>query len=121
MQWCAEFCSDLVIFDNWNLCIDYLQIFENDELQIFQRNVALEIIGDKLISNLIGVLESDIPLLSPFCFVTIAIKISLLNKAFTMENLLSQLLTYIIASIQACENRSYIEENNQKQKLHRRK
>jgi hypothetical protein len=45
-----------MIKENWNLCIEYLLLFEKEELVGEKRNDALLNIGDRLITNLIGVL-----------------------------------------------------------------
>jgi hypothetical protein len=110
MEWSKFICGEAMIKENWNLCIEYLLLFEKEELVGEKKNDALLNIGDKLISNLIGVLELvknsnvSIPLLSPFCFVAIATKVE--NYLVTHEEKI--LWSCIDASINACSTQANV-------------
>ena len=100
--------------DNWSLIVDYLKISENQEFESSENQLfEVTTLGNKLISNLIGVLqrvdghEIKQPLISPLCFVCIAFS-SLVPKC----KLEKDLKEHIKSALRFCEKRPPIQEKN---------
>ena len=102
--------------ENWSLIVDYLKLLETDgndggwSSETWRSDLV--ILGNKLVLNLIGVMEKDgadnMPLLSPLCFVCI------IRSDYKPTNLLEQgLKDHMKEAVSACERRPPKNERNE--------